>query len=296
MTKPILVSRIFGGLGNQLFCYATARAVALRNSAELALDDVSGFANDHLYRRSMQLDHFGITARRATPSERMEPFARFQRLAKRRLSAIRAFEDRKYVQQEGVDFDERMLNLRPRGLVHLEGYWQSEKYFLDVAETIRSDLAITPPQDHANQALAGRIVSENSVLLHMRFFEEAAEAGGNASSGYYQRAIAEMDERVPDAHYYLFSDRPEAALAKLGMASERFTLVAHNKGDDAAYADLWLMSQCRHAIIANSTFSWWGAWLAEKPGQIVIAPGFELRSGPAWWGFDGLLPDRWIKL
>ena len=76
----------------------------------------------------------------------------------------------------------------------------------------------------------------------------------------------------------------------------RVTLVAHNQGDEAAYADLWLMTQCQHFIIANSTFSWWGAWLASHVGKYVIAPGFEMREGKMWWGFDGLLPDEWIKV
>lgn len=149
----------------------------------------------------------------------------------------------------------------------------------------------------ANRTIAAQIAATNSVFLHVRFFDDSAEAEGNASRNYYQRALAAMETRVPNAHYYLFSDKPEAALAKLDIEDDsRVTLVQHNRGDDAAYADLWLMTLCRHAIIANSTFSWWGAWLTETPGKVIIAPGFELRSGPAWWGFRGLLPDRWIKL
>lgn len=293
----LIVSRILGGIGNQLFCYATARAVALRNNAELVLDAVSGFEFDDLYQRSFQLGHFSIPCRLATASERLEPFSRVRRLVKRRLSGRRTFERRGYVQQEGVDFDQRMLELRPKGRVHLEGHWQSERYFLDHAATIRADLRIRPPLDPTNLAMAEKMSADNSVFLHMRFFDERAEASGNAPRNYYQRAMAAMNERVPGAQYYVFSDKPDAALEKLSLSNDRqITVVTHNRGDEAAYADLWLMSQCRHAIIANSTFSWWGAWLGEAAGQTVIAPGFELRSGPAWWGFDGLLPERWIKL
>jgi len=105
-----------------------------------------------------------------------------------------------------------------------------------------------------------------------------------------------MEQRVPGAHYVVFSDRPQEAKARLPLAQSRMTLVHHNHGDAMAYADLWLMTQCQHFIIANSTFSWWGAWLAEYPDKIVIVPGFEKREGVMYWGFQGLLPDSWVKL
>jgi hypothetical protein len=292
-----IIARIFGGLGNQLFCYAAARGVALRAGGELVLDDVSGFAHDHAYRRSYQLDRFAVAGRLATPGERLEPLERARRFLLRRASRRQPFAQRRYIQQEGVDYDPRLLSLLPRGTVRLEGHWQSERYFADCSQTIRDDLTIQAPGDGKNKDMAARIAAGPSVFVHVRFFDAAAEAAGNAPRDYYARAVAAMEARVPDAQYFVFSDRPEEARAKLPIADDRrITIVDHNRGDEAAYADLWLMSQCQHAIIANSTFSWWGAWLGEKPRQVVIAPGFELRSGPAWWGFDGLLPERWTRL
>jgi hypothetical protein len=289
----MIISRIFGGMGNQLFCYAAARRLALVNNGELVLDHVSGFKYDHEYRRQYQLDHFNIPCRKATAAERLEPFSKIRRYLKRRLNQHRPFEKRRYIQQQGIDFDPRLLKVKPRGTVHMDGYWQSEKYFEDVASIIRQDLQIQPPIDSKNKDIADHIEKHMAVAVHVRFFDDPdAEAVNNASGDYYHRAILEMEQRVPEAHYYLFSDRPKEARLLIPLPDSRTTVVDHNQDDAAAYADLWLMSQCRHFIIANSTFSWWGAWLGEGEETIVFTPG-EVKGILTVWGFSGLLPVRW---
>jgi hypothetical protein len=292
-----LISRLFGGLGNQLFIYAAARRLALVNDTEVVLDDVSGFTHDVVYQRQYQLNHFSIPCRKATALERLEPFGRLRRKVLRNWNQRKPFEARAYLLQDGIDFDPSLLQFKPRGTVYLEGYWQSEKYFKDVEGTIRQDLDIKPPTDSANLDMADQIRSSLAVALHVRFFDEPyAEGINNAPGDYYSRAIETMERLVPGAHYFIFSDQPKAARARISLPDARVTLVSHNQGDEHAYADLWLMTLCQHFVIANSTFSWWGAWLANNPSKQVIAPGFEMREGNMWWGFDGLLPDQWIKL
>ena len=292
-----VISRIFGGIGNQLFCYAAARRLAVLNRVELVIDDVSGFEYDDMFQRHFQLDHFNIRSRKASPSERMEPFSRIRRYLKRTYSRRRPFEERTYIQEEGVNFDGRLLQCKPRGSLYLEGYWQSEDYFKDVEQTIRDDLKITPPTDSINLTMGSCIRNSLAVAVHVRFFEAPSEISAqNALSDYYSRAVAQMETLVPGAHYFLFSDRPDAARTRISLPNDRVTLVAHNKGDEHAYADLWLMTQCQHFIIANSTFSWWGAWLAANPSKKVIAPGYKSTTNVTAWGFKGLLPDEWIKL
>lgn len=299
--KAKIIVRIFGGLGNQLFCYAAARRLALVNNAELIIDDISGFDFDVVYQRCYQLDHFSIPCRKATAAERLEPFSRVRRYLKRRWNIRRPFELRSYIQQVDIDFDPRLLTIHPKGGLYLEGYWQGEGYFKDVEPQIRNDLRIKPPTDDQNQHVVQRIRNAPAVAVHVRFFDEPETASGgainatNAQGDYYQRAIAAMEQCVPSAHYFVFSDRPREAKARLPLGDTRITLVQHNQGDAMAYADLWLMTQCRHFIIANSTFSWWGAWLAANPDKLVIAPGFEKRGGKTSWGFKGLLPEEWIK-
>ena len=297
---PKIIPRIVGGLGNQLFIYATARRLALINNAELVLDNVSGFTYDHQYQRRYQLDHFNIHCRKATAVERLEPFSRLRRNLLRRWNSWLPLDSRNYLLQEGIDFDQRLLALRFKNSLHLEGYWQSEGYFKDVASQIRVDLQINPPTDATNLACAHRIRQQPAVAVHIRFFDDPVSARftgvNNVSGGYYERAVQAMEARVSGANYFLFSDRPEAARSLIPLPDDRVTLVRHNQGDENAYADLWLMTQCQHFIIANSTFSWWGAWLASNDEKVVIAPGFEKREGASSWGFNGLLPENWIKI
>ncbi len=294
MTK--IIPRIFGGLGNQLFIYAAARRLALVNNAELVLDDVSGFVRDHEYLRHYQLDHFSISCRKATPAERLEPLSRLRRYIKRAMNRRRPFEERSYIQQEGIDFDPQLLNVKPRGTVYLEGYWQSKQYFIDVESTIREELRIIPPKDEINRAMAERIRGSLAAAVHVRFFDAPQELWvNNAPGDYYARAVARMESLAPRAHFFVFSDQPAAARNRIPLPDDRITLVSHNHGDENAYADLWLMTHCQHFITANSTFSWWGAWLANHPDKIVIAPNIK-SDGITAWGFPGLIQDDWIEL
>lgn len=127
MSNPKLIPRIFGGLGNQLFCYAAARRLALVDQAELVIDDVSGFVRDHGYQRHYQLGHFNIPCRKATPAERLEPFSRVRRYLKRRWNQRLPFAQRAYLVQAGIDFDPCILHFKPQGTVYLEGYWQTHR-------------------------------------------------------------------------------------------------------------------------------------------------------------------------
>lgn len=286
MAKVIV--RIKGGLGNQLFCYAAARRLALANNAELVIDDVTGFVRDIQYRRRYMLDKFSITARKATPVERLEPFERYRRGLAMFLSRRKPFGKRPYLEQEGLDFDGRLLELKVNGSLYLDGYWHSEDYFKDVEERVREDLRIIPPMDEQNQRLGAEISSGPSVALHVRSFG-AGDSSSTLNPEHYKRALEIIEAKLEKPRYFLFSEEPEAAMARLALPEGRVTVVSHNKGDEAACADLWLMSKCSHFVIANSTFSWWGAWLSGTPGKIVVAP----KNG---FANEDILPERWIRI
>lgn len=292
-----VIVRIKGGLGNQLFCYCAARRLAFVNNAELIIDHVTGFERDRTYRRMYMLDRFSIPARKATPTERLEPFERYRRGVMKCLSRMKPFAERRYLEQEGRDFDERLLALRVKeGTLYLDGLWQSEGYFSDVEQIIREDLRIIPPTDALNQRMAAEIRGSNAVALHVRWFDApGSTATHNVSAHYYRRAIALMDRQIESPRYFLFSDDPKLARANLTMPEGRVTFVSHNRGDDNPYADLWLMTLCRHFITANSTFSWWGAWLGGGEPKMVCTPDLKIEGKTAW-GFKGLIPDGWIRV
>ncbi len=293
-----IIVRIKGGLGNQLFCYAAGRRLATINNCELVIDDVSGFSRDKAYRRKYMLDRFQITARRATAWERMEPLERYRRGWAKIVARRRPFPLRHYVEQEGIDFDPRLLALKVKDAVYLDGLWQSEGYFKDVEDTIRKELTIIPPEDAPNREMAKQISQCSAVAVHVRWFDlpGSGRAPHNISTDYYLRAIDEVCRNVSNPHFFLFSDDPHSARSLLSLPESCLTPVSHNRGDDNAYADLWLMTQCRHFIIANSTFSWWGAWLADSSKKIVICPKQKSLTAMQGWGFSGLIPDTWMCL
>ena len=211
-------------------------------------------------------------------------------------SRRRPFAVRRYIEQEGLDFDKRLLALKVSGTIYLDGLWQSEGYFKDVEETIREDLRIIPPVDMANQRMAAEIRDCNAVALHVRWFDApVSTATHNVSADYYQRALALVERQIASPRYFVFSDNPEAVRNKLLFPETRVTFVSHNRGDENAVSDLWLMIQCQHFITANSTFSWWGAWLGRKPKTIIATPDLRI-DGKAAWGFEGLLPEDWVRV
>jgi hypothetical protein len=303
MSRKVVV-RLKGGLGNQLFCYAAARRLAWINDAELVLDAVTGFKYDHLYQRTYALGVFRIPARLAISAEQMEPLGRLRRLIARKLSECKPLAQRRYIQQEGVDFDPGIVDLRlQEGTTYFDAFGQSERYFADISELLIQDFAMLAPVDQVNLELAKQIEASPSVALHVRWFDAGDAAhSSNMSLAYYARAIPQLLAKIGRGHFFIFSDRPAqtAVLLEPLMQGQPYTLVRHNAEGGNAEADFWLMRQCRHFIIGNSTFAWWAAWLGEHShyDSQVFAPARNVdpEHSVTAWGFPGLLPERWTVL
>ena len=303
MSRKLIV-RLKGGLGNQLFCYAAARRLAWFNNADLVLDAVTGFKYDVTYRRSYALVAFALPARLATAAEQMEPFGRVRRLIARKISERQPLNARRFIQQVGVGFDPEIMNLRlQKGTTYFDAFGQSERYFKDIRELLGQELAMSAPSDAVNQEMAKKIEAGLAVAVHLRWFDAGdASHSSNMSISFYAQAIAHLLAKVGQAHFYLFSDRPDQSEALLRplIQGQPCTVVRHNVLSGSAEADFWLMRQCQHFIIGNSTYAWWAAWLREQShqGTQVYAPARNVdpEHSVTAWGFPGLLPERWTIL
>lgn len=289
----MIIARLLGGLGNQMFQYATGRALALRTGADLKLDLAIYESSTS---RAYALGHFPIQAVPATRLE-VERLTRI-RTPERvlgRLLRRKPRPRRSHVREPDLRFHPEILDLPDD--VYLDGYWQSERYFIDAATAIQNELGPPEPESARDREVAAAIDSTESISLHVRRGDYvssrvAREILGPCGLDYYQRALAMLRERLALPHLFVFSDEPEWARENLDLPLPT-TVVDHNDPGDA-HRDLALMARCRHHIIANSSFSWWGAWLAPRPDKIVIAPRrwFAREDLSA----DDLVPEPWMRL
>lgn len=289
----MIITRLLGGLGNQMFQYAAGRRLAHVLEVELKLD-VTWM--DKFTSRPYALGKFNIQENFATAAEiaAMAPKGRIEHA----LAKIWPKKWPKYVQEKHFHVDPEILNLHDG--VYLKGYWQSEKYFLDIAETIRREFTIKTPLSEKNNEMSELIASKQSVSIHIRRGDYVAARKTNQVHGacgidYYFRCVDYMKQSVKNPYFFIFSDDPQWAGDNLKQFCPAMFVDCNLAGKD--YEDLRLMSRCNHHIIANSTFSWWGAWLNPREDKIVLAPRqwFDKKI-QASMKTDDLFPSGWTLL
>ena len=277
--KRVVVAMIKGGLGNQLFAYAAARAYSIRTQRDLLIDGVSGYTRDS-YGRVFKLDRFPIAAALAPARLRLGDPKGLRHKALRSINKVLPNPLRAYL-AEAPDEDETQLTgfISTRPVVRLNGYWQSEKYFAERAATIRTELQ--PPafeEGSADAALEAELAATPSVFLHVRRDRYTPRLG----SGYYDSSIISALSTLGTCQFHVFGDDPEWVQQYLDFhgAPVRY----HDEGGDEL-RDFRLMAACRHAIIANSSFSWWAAWLRRHADKRVFTPstpGWPLKPASEW--------------
>jgi glycosyl transferase family 11 len=293
----MVIVRLLGGLGNQMFQYAAGRRMALANEVPLKLDRSWCLHPSH---RAYALDGLSVQEAFATPEELREihgPSAgRVARLVHRLRQRCGIAYRWTRIQEDCLSpFDRRVLGAAVR--TYLDGYWQSEKYFSDIADTIRREFAITSPPSARSRAMAEQIAETESVSVHVRRGDYVSNprthlAHGTCTLEYYRECEQLIGRRIADPHFFVFSDDPEWVAANLQF-DHPATLVSHDAAS-THHDDLRLMSLCRHHVIANSSFSWWGAWLNPRRDKLVLAP--RRWGNDARWDDRDLVPDSWIRV
>jgi hypothetical protein len=273
--KPILIVRLKGGLGNQLFEYAAGRALALRNNVPLWLDTTSGFLDDP-YGRRYELGGFKLQSERIEGSPPAEPGIRaglFRRFVHRReLFRIKGF---------GQYFDPAIYNLCIKRPMVLDAYCQSPRYFDEIEGLLRRELEFgTTPAGITEKAVL-QTIQENSVCLHLRRShgkhadgsvpQSAAHFHGISDITYYRSAIRDLAATHGCLRILIFSDDIGWAQKNAGAFDAEGCSVTVIDDEDP-FRNFYLMRLCKHFIIANSTFSWWAAWLGKHSMKTVCVP------------------------
>lgn len=292
----MIVSRVLGGLGNQMFQYAAGRALSIEHNTQLFLD-VGGFSGYGLHQGFELARIFKAHILFADTIDLRDMLGWKSHVHARRLlarPALRWLHGRRLVVEPHFQYWHGIQSSRPP--CYLMGYWQSERYFVQVAQTIRDDFTFRLPMSAKNEVVAQDILGVNAVSLHVRRGDYASDPKtlvnhGLCSMTYYEKAINYYCTNLENPVFFIFSDDPSWVQANLKINAP-IRYIDHNSGAES-YNDMRLMSMCKHHIIANSTFSWWGAWLNPSMNKIVIAPKNWFANGN---NTQDLLPNSWMRM
>jgi hypothetical protein len=301
----MIISRISNGLGNQLFQYALGRNLAEKNNTELVLDTSSyqDISTDDT-KRNLALTQFNISARKMTIIDtaniglpNITESTLWQKIKRRLFRTIESFKPilkRKLIIEPYFQFCPDITRVSDNH--YISGNWQSEKYFNEIEGILRKELLLKNSLSSTGNQWMKKIQECNSVSLHIRRGDYVENQRTNhfhgiCTSEYYDGAIKFVSEKTKDIVFFIFSVDIQWAKKNLKINYPVF-FVSDTLLPD--YEELVLMSNCKHNIIANSTFSWWGAWLNNNSLKIVVAP-------KKWFKVDvleigDLIPQGWVRI
>ncbi len=291
----MIIVKLVGGLGNQMFQYAAGRRLSYMHNTELKFD-FQGMNEGT--KRSYELGVFNIKEKFATSLEIAKIKFKKRKILNKiadKIFHIPPIYSTTYIKEKHFHFDPEILNLLDG--VYLDGFWQSENYFKDIMGIIRTEFTIKTPQTKKNKELSEIIKLHNSVSIHFRRGDYVSNTKNNIKHGtceldYYERCIQIITQKIYNPYFILFSDDPQWVSTNFKIKNQ-LNLINHNRAE-FAYEDLRLMSQCKHHIIANSSFSWWGAWLNPNPNKIILTPKEWFRTTKL--DVRDLIPPNWIKI
>ena len=289
----MIIIRLFGGLGNQLFQYALGRRLSLLHKVALKLD-ISQIEKYKI--RKYNLQAFNIIENFATEEDVIRIKGKGRVNFRRVIERVLPYYKRSYVDERYFHFDPNIL--RSRKNVYLNGFWQSEKYFKDIKLILRNEFTFRQDSNYQIEKMVNKIESLNAICLNVRRGDYVTNPGMNKFHGicpmeYYENAIQYIKTHVRNPHFFIFSDDIEWCRDNLRL-TQPFTLVTHEYAGANFECYFKLITACKHFIIPNSTFGWWGAWLSQNHNKIVIAP-------KEWFNVNNidtkdLIPEDWIRI
>lgn len=292
----MIIVGLSGGLGNQMFQYALGRHLAYINGTDLKFD-ISGFQRDK--QRGYALEVFNISTVFASTDEVEELKAYnpdgFERLLNKMTRKKKTRSKINFVENKRTGFEPQILQAPEDA--YFQGYWQSEKYFSAIEDIIREDFSFKPEMLGELNDIDVQMAETNSISVHIRRGDyvsdrKTRESHGVCSLNYYTSCVNEMARKVSSACFYIFSNDPQWVLDNLKFDFPK--VVVSESGNLKDYEDMYLMSRCKHNIIANSSFSWWGAWLNSNKNKTVFAPDkWFLKKD---WNYQDVVPPQWVKM
>ena len=301
-TAPTVVVTLVGGLGNQLFQYAMGRSLSFRNNQPLVLDlawfdQVKNEAAGITTIREYALEPFNLPVRtQCVGLPRPKADGVIGRILRRFIRTLpRHHIGHRIYAEPWFRFDAGVLALH--GPVWLDGYWQSPKYFSDIAALLRKELGQPGKVSLLTRDMLKEIGRYDAICLHVRrgdyvTNQNAAAIHGLCSPDYYILGLSHVLGGLQNPHCFVFSDEPAWARSNLHLPVP--TTVVDINSPAAAHEDLWLMSACSRFVIANSSLSWWGGWLSNAPNKVVVAPKAWFADGHI--DTSDLIPTEWVRI
>lgn len=305
----MIIVKLQGGLGNQMFQYAMGRAISLRTASDVFFDN-SWYVNvpDGETKRPFELDIFSLTLQfvweQDMPLEVRGGYYNYYNTLLRKIPwrSVCGLPSWNIWLDHFPEIQNKIAGIRADQNVYLQGYWQSEKYFKEVEDVIHNDFSFSIPPDDANQAILDKIAADSvfgleAVSVHIRRGDYSSDPKTKAHHGllplgYYKSAMAVIEKRFHQVCYYVFSDDLAWCRKNLRFKGEAVFVDVNKKLQ--GWMDMRLMSRCHHHIIANSSFSWWAAWLNANKDKMVVAPQ-EWLSDSKLINKD-MLPGDWLKI
>jgi hypothetical protein len=295
----MIIVRLTGGLGNQLFQYAIGKALSIISNEKM-LFDVSSYNSDKLRNYELGIFNLGIDFAETADvikNQHASPFI-MDRIKYKVLRKSIPYYRFPVLKEQSFDFDLNYTNFRNRN-VYLDGYWQSENYFRHIKQILLTDLKLDELTLSIEMKCYKQEIenSNSSVSIHIRRGDYLSNPTTTAYHGicdlaYYDKAMSKIENHVENPIYFVFSDDKE--YVKEVFAHKKNMIIIENVSKD--HEELILMSMCKHNIIANSSFSWWGAWLNQHRDAIKIAPQKWFNDPLMQLQTKDILPDCWYRI